>query len=562
MSAEYPDSQPEDADRTLNRRPPSELWGPWHIPSQNSAENRSAIAAQFKKSEDLTDPTQPLNADGAGIDPSTAYREHPSGALSYPPGVPGFSGYPPIQSYPPPGQGYPSVPTYPGMAASAAPGMPGMTSPPSYQGYASGPPLPPGYPSYNPNGYASNVAPYSPYAPYQAYPPYTPYPPRPKRDGYLFGVGIAALISSSLVLLAGLFALLVFIVLVVVPNNRAPVDQQFMVIVSALAFALIGVIGGGYGLYHSIRSVFLRKPSAGFGLPTFWLFVLLYLGVIGAGYVLHVQRMDVTNQLLTIFLILMAGLMPALAVLALGNRRLRFPKGARWPTSWRRFALAIVSGATLGIVVAGVLELVFTLALVHGQSVDPYLCLTRPDAPQCQNPQIYQLLLIAVAIIAPVEEAVKPLAVVILIGRVRSAAEAFVLGLSCGIGFDLIETSGYISSSYNDWLNTALVRTGAGLLHGLGAAMVALGWYYLTHPCRRRLPKSLGCWLYAVAQHAIWNGSWGTLLLPGAVGQFFSSSLTLGSVSVPYYDFINIVEAVIMLAFFLSITGRLRKASL
>ncbi|HEV2579728.1 MAG TPA: PrsW family glutamic-type intramembrane protease, partial [Ktedonobacteraceae bacterium] len=509
---EYPDSQPEDADRTVKRLPTSELWGPWYVPPQDSAENRPV--AQFKKPGDLTEPPRAVTVDGEGVDPQAVYREH----------------------------------------------LLPLPSNPSYQGYPSGPVMQPGYPPYSANGFASNAAPYQPYAPYAPYQTYPPPPPRPKRDGYLFGVGIAALVGSSLVLLAGLIALLFFIVLVVAPTSRVPADQQFMLVVSLLAFALIGVIGGSFGLYHSIRSVFLRKLSAGFALPTFWLFVLLYLGVIGAGYALHVQGMDVTNEPLTIFLILMAGLTPALAVLALGNRRLGFPKGASWPTTWRRFALAIVSGATLGIVIAGLLELVFTLVLVRGQNVDPFVCLTNPDAAPCQNPQVYQLLLIAVAVIAPlVEETVKPLAVVLLIGRVRSAAEAFVLGLSCGIGFDLIETSGYISSSYTGWLDTALVRTGAGLLHGLGAAMVALGWYYLTHPGKRRVPKALGCWLYAVAQHAIWNGSWGTLLLSGSVGQFFSNTLTLGSVAIPYYDFINIVEAIIMLAFFLYMTGRLRK---
>src|SRR5258708_19978767 len=105
------------------------------------------------------------------------------------------------------------------------------------------------------------------------------------------------------------------------------------------------------------------------------------------------------------------------------------------------------------------------------------------------------------------EETVKPLAVVILIGRVSSAAEAFVLGLACGIGFDLIETTGYISAGYQDWLNTALIRTGSGLLHGFVAAMVALGWYYLTHPGTHRWLKALGSWLYAVAHHALLNGS-------------------------------------------------------
>ena len=583
LSAEYPGSQPEDAEKTEPRKPTSELWGPWYVPSREGQEQRPASAGQFKKPGDLKDPAATAASEDFEIDPQVSYREHVSTTLPVPavppgaphsayplpdtnqPGVTGTSGYPPIQSYPPPGHGYPPAPTYPGMAA------PGMPSSPSYQGYTSGPPVPGNQPYGAYNGYAPLPAPYPPYPPYAPYPPYPPYlayPPQPRRDGYLYGVGIASLIGSVLVLLGGLVALLLLSILSAVPNSQLSANQQFMGIVTLLAFALIGVIGGGYGLYHSIRSVFLRRSSAAFALPTFWLFVGLYLVVIAAGYVLHTRGQDVANVPLTVFLILMAGLLPALAVLALGDRRLRYPKGngaekPGWPTTWRRFTLAIVSGATLGVLVAGVLEFLFQVALVRGQGIDPYLCLTNPNAAQCQNPQIYNLLLIAVALVAPlIEEAVKPLAAVILVGRVRSAAEAFVLGLSCGVGFDLIETSGYISSSYNDWLSTALIRSGASLLHGFGAAMVVLGWYYLTHPGKNRVPKALGCWLYAVAQHAIWNGSWGVVLLPGSIGQFFNNTLTVGSIGLPYYAFINIGEAVIMLAFFLYITGRLRRPSL
>ena len=372
-------------------------------------------------------------------------------------------------------------------------------------------------------------------------------------------MGIAAFVGSILVLLGGLFSLFLLFIVQTVRANTLTSSQSFTATVLFAAFALIGLIGGGYSLYHSIRSVFLRRPSSGFAIPPFWIFVVLYAVVIAGGFVLHNNGQDLANLMLLAILILLAGFFPAMAVLALGDRRLRFPKRAAWPTSWRRLALAIVSGATLGILVAGALELVLQAALVHGQSVNLLVCLNNPAAPECQNTNVYNLLFIAAAVIAPlVEETVKPLAVIILIGRMRSAAEAFVLGLACGIGFDLIETSGYISSSTTDWLNIALIRSGAGLLHGMGAAMVALGWYYLTHPGKNRVPKALGCWLYAVVQHALWNGSAFLTLLPGSTGEFFSKPLTIGSVTLPYFELVNIGEAVLILIFFLYITYRIR----
>ena len=387
-------------------------------------------------------------------------------------------------------------------------------------------------------------------------------PPEPKRDPYLLGVGIAALVGSGLLLLAGFGCLGLLALLAIAPHQNLSASSFFASIVLFITFAIAGIFGGIAGLYHGIRQVFFRKPSRDFSLPRFWIFVILYLIVVGIGFLLHTQGKDVAYPALTTVLIFLAGIFPALAVLALGVRRLHYPKSAPWPTSWRRLTLALISGATLSIVIAGALELAFGILLVRGNTVNPLICADQPNAPGCQNPGIYMLLLIMVAIIAPIiEETVKPIAVIVLIGRVRSAAEAFLLGLACGIGFDLIETTGYISSGYNGWLNVALIRTGAGLLHGFGAAMVALGWYYLTHAKKRRFLLAFLCWLYAVLQHALWNGSWGLVLIPGPIGDYFNNaSVTIGPVSVPAYEIINIVEALFMLVFFIYMTGRLRRS--
>ncbi len=453
-----------------------------------------------------------------------------------------------MQPPPPQGQGQ----SYPPQRAA----NPGNAQYPPYQGYGGYSPSYPPPPGYN--GYA----PYPPYPP-AAYYPYGPYAwqqPEPKRDPYLLGVGIAALVGASLVFLAGLACLGLLALLSIAPQQNVSASSLFASYVLFIAFAITGVVGGVAGLYHSIRQVFLRKPSRDFSLPRFWIFVILYLIVVGIGLLLHTQGKDVAYPPLTVVLILLAGIFPALAVLALGVRRLHFPRTASWPTTWRRFTLALLCGATLSIIIAGVLELVAGILLVHGQTANPLLCADQPNAPSCQNPGIYTLLLIMVSVIAPiVEETVKPIGAVVLMGRIRSAAEAFVLGLACGIGFDLIETTGYISSGYNDWLNVALIRTGSGLLHGFGAAMVALGWYYLIHGKNRRFLLAFLCWLYAVLQHALWNGSWGLVLIPGPIGNYFNNTnVNIGPYPIPAYEIINIVEALFMLAFFVYMTGRLR----
>lgn len=381
---------------------------------------------------------------------------------------------------------------------------------------------------------------------------------QPKRDGYLFAMNIVATVGASIVLLAGLGSAIFVLLLAVVHPRTISDSQYFSGLLTLTGFACAGIIGGGFSLYQCIRS-FMRKASASFALPWFWIFILLYIGVIAAGFGLQVNGQEVAYPVLTVFLIILAAIFPALALLALGDRRLRFPT---WATTWRRFTLAITSGATLGVGLALVLELVLLFLLVRGQSaINVQGCLTNPDPTSCQTSAAFNIIFITVAIIGPlVEETVKPLAVVIFIGRVRSAAEAFVLGLACGIGFALVETVGYIGSGYHDWLSVALERTGAGLLHGFGSAMVALGWYYLTHDDQKhRILKALGCWVYAVFQHFAWNATATLPLFPSPIGSTVNSwNLNLGFVSLPFIEVLNIIEAILILVFFLYITGKLR----
>jgi hypothetical protein len=141
-----------------------------------------------------------------------------------------------------------------------------------------------------------------------------------------------------------------------------------------------------------------------------------------------------------------------------------------------------------------------------------------------------------------------------------SAAEAFVLGLACGIGFDLVETSGYIAMGYRDWFDVALQRSSAGLLHGFGAGMVALGWYYLTHrgSHRHRMVLGFGCWVYAVLQHAVWNGSSFLQILPAPIGPLLSGNVPLGPYSFPVFLLVLVTESLLMLAFFVHVTEKLR----
>lgn len=389
-------------------------------------------------------------------------------------------------------------------------------------------------------------------------------PPRPKRDTYTLVVGIVAFIGSCLAVIGGLgCAALTLLAMFERSVGLLPFssDQYFASVMEYLTLGVAGLVGGGFCFYHSLCSLFLRKPSGTIWLPRFWMFVLGYLATLGVGFWLHTRGMDVAAPVGLGLLIILAGIFPALAIMALGIRRVRFPRSGAWPTTWRRLVLALVSGATLSIALASLLELIFGLLLAGAQSGDFLQFLKNPAA---SDSPLFGVLVILAAVVAPlIEELVKPLAVLALVGRVQSKAEAFTLGLACGIGFNLVETTGYISQGYNDWLNVALGRSGAGLLHGFGAAMVALGWYILTHPQegsrRRRSWLAFSCGGYAIAQHALWNGSVALVLLPGPLGAFFQTwSWNLGPLYVDGYELVNIAEVGAILVFFLYIAGRLR----
>lgn len=501
------------------------------------------------------------------------YQPGQTGPIAGTPGgmPPGYSGVVPVAPYGP-------QMAYPGQVPGVQPG---------YQPYAGYPGVPGQAPFYP--GNQVYAQPSSGYPAYPGYPMYSygwqMLPQQPKRDTYLLVAGIIAFSCSILVVLGGLGCLLIAGLAGFSPalTTRLSDSMYFASIILFLSFALAGIVGGGFCLYHSIRSLFLRKASRTIWLPRFWIFLLCYLATIGVGFWVQAQRLDAHPSALIGVLVYLGGVFPALTIMALGVRRLSFPRAdrpagkkfyqtwfrkgerrvAQWPTSWRRWTLALVSGATLSIALALILEYIFQLILLNGaqnEQITQFLNGPSDNLP----PSLYALALILLAVVAPlVEELVKPLAVVVLIGRVRSKAEAFVLGLACGIGFNLVETTGYISSNYNDWLTVTLVRSGAGLLHGFGAAMVALGWYYLTHKEEGRWPRrlllTLGCAGYAVLQHAFWNGSLGLAFLPGPIGEFFRTwSWGSGSLVLDGSELVNIVTVIAILAFFIFMSGRLR----
>ncbi|GCE26529.1 hypothetical protein KDA_20130 [Dictyobacter alpinus] len=513
------------------------------------------------------------------------YREHVSGPLRYS-DVPLRAAQPPAQTppshhpvqpqplYQQPGYGQPPY-QQPGQNGHAP-----YNQQPAANGWGQPYPAQPHYPyapqgGYQPqyNGYAPYGYPPYGYAPY-GYPPYSWQPAKPKRDTYQFVIAIIATVCSGLVLITGaICSLLLLVTVISLPYsaaNTSKPEQLFSGVTMLTALTLAGLGGGSFSLYHSIRAL-MRKKSwefkvtsirlGHFKLPWFALWLALYVVMLIIGLLIRGNEQIAANTWLTVLLIGLAGLLPALTIFALGAWRVHNKNDEHWTTTWRRVAVAMTSGATSAILFALILELILGLVLQAGLRINS-LNLDDPNMPIPNNMRAIIYLFLVVAVVAPVvEEGVKPLAVVTFIGRISSAKEAFILGMACGIGFDLVETAGYIGMGYSNWVDIAIQRSSAGLLHSFGAGMTALGWYYLTHSNslkNKRILIGLGCGLYAVLQHAIWNGSFVFQILPAPIGPYFDKgTIMIGSYPLPSIMIIYGVWTLLMVLFFLFVTGKL-----
>lgn len=457
----------------------------------------------------------------------------------YPQGTVASSGYPQNTA----GTGYPA---YPQGAPGIAPPSPGVApqaagQPPSGYGYV--------YPyGYAWPGYGYPYPYYYPYG-YGYYPSTWAWTKPPKAPGETYAQVISGIVlgmgvlSILLALLTGGVAALVGVTGVL---DSLPV--QDLLLVPAIA----GLTGGGFAIYYGIRGL-MRSPSPRFTLPRPWLFVgLTALVLVVAIVQWHLNlRAGPGPAIATFPLVLLSGALPAFAILSFASWRMRLP-GSR-----RHVWMSLFYGVTLAPLLALIGELIFSIILGR---ISPSAQLNPNDPARVIR------LLVEIAVSAPlIEEGVKPLAAILIMPRLRTAASAFLVGLAAGIGFDMFETTfTYIGTGEADWVQIAFVRVGAGLLHGLGAGMVALGWYYFINGkgVHRRWLKGVACIFYAVAQHAVFNGSAVLVdFLPQPVEKWLGQVFYIGQfpISVGYFPFFVLDALILVMLIFM--TGRLLRAS-
>jgi RsiW-degrading membrane proteinase PrsW (M82 family) len=444
-----------------------------------------------------------------------------------PAGTPGYAAYPEYTPYSPYGAAY---------AYGYGAGYYGY---PNYPGY---PPSPYQYPAYYPT--------YASYA-YTSY--YPPAAPR-RAPGETYRLVIAWIVTSfsGLSILSGLILGL----LAVVAGARGGLDS-LAALAEIAALVIAGLAGGGAGLAYGIAAI-LRRPSPRFSFPSAWIFLGLTVAAIAGGVVLWNAEPAPGSGFAILPLVLLAGLLPALAIFAFAAHRLNYP------TTWRHAMVSLSYGATGAVLVAVILEGVLALVAALFLNVPYNPNLLQSFSPSSSSEVV--LLFLLLSVIAPlVEEGVKPLGAVLILPRIRGPNEAFLVGLAAGTGFAVIETVGYFGMGQADWITVAIERLGAGLLHGVGAGMGALGWYYLLRGkgVRRRWWLGFGALAYAVLQHAIFNASNLLSLIPGVAPILNSSEPLVRLGRLPLGRDIVLVFGiyVIILIVLVVVTGRLRRAA-
>ncbi len=401
------------------------------------------------------------------------------------------------------------------------------------------------------------------------YPPYI-YPPYYRPSGYtpLYRAPrvrepgeVYRLVVSWIVLVLGALSFLCGTVLLVLAALGVGLGMggSLATLTSLADFSIAPFIGGIAALYYGLTGL-LNMHSSRVSLPRPSFFVILTALALGAGVVLWDLRRSPGPALAVLPLAVLAGILPALAILAFCASRLRLP------SSRRHLWMSLAYGGTLAPLIAILLELFLTLvvSLIFGalgiQSNSGVANLNSVPT----SPADIAFMLAVVSVIAPlVEEGLKPLGAVLIMRRLHTPAEAFLLGLAGGIGFDMFETIGYIGSGEADWVSVAIERLGAGLLHGVGAGMAALGWYYLMNGkgVRLRWLRGISAIAYAVVQHGFFNGSSLLGTIPGTFGKLFSSPVPWVGVPLQTGDALYFLYYALLLALLTYITGRLRHAS-
>ncbi len=289
----------------------------------------------------------------------------------------------------------------------------------------------------------------------------------------------------------------------------------------SLTLALFTTGAGLTAAWHAFRSLH-HKPSRPQSLPPAWMLAGLFGFFVAVGLLIYSADFA-PGLFFPPILLIAAALPPLLAVSWFANMRAE-------GLTWRRGVLAFAGGATAGVIIALLLEIllpVIVLALVSGlatvmtQSVNTALnALAGEQVAKAITSPGFIFLFVQLAIIAPLaEEFAKPLVTLPLM-RYLSRRDAFLVAAMAGAGFAALENVIYAGMGFSFWAGILVVRALGGAIHPLGAGLVGLGWRDILRNEANAWPRWFIRFGAAAGMHALWNG--GSLLVITLAGaQFF-----------------------------------------
>jgi len=113
-------------------------------------------------------------------------------------------------------------------------------------------------------------------------------------------------------------------------------------------------------------------------------------------------------------------------------------------------------------------------------------------------------------IVPLIDEALKPVGMWFLFGRLQRPAAGFVAGMLCGAGYAMFESLVAFNGG-EQWVSVTLARAGTAVVHITLSGLV--GWAMVGAWRQRRYLALAGTYLAAVAIHGTWNAMTVTLVI-------------------------------------------------
>lgn len=286
------------------------------------------------------------------------------------------------------------------------------------------------------------------------------------------------------------------------------------------SIAFLGLLPGTILVYHGISAAMgeesgpFRAPSAAGPLALFGLSIALGAAAMAAAMAASTPLAAPMPPLH-----LLAGVLPAVALVGIVATGMRGRGTALPGLTWRQLLLAIALSMALAMTLVALLEGLagggMLVALLSRAGAfegardleDVGNALRDSDLFLGKGEQLLLVMVLA-AVVAPlVEEAFKGLAVRLTLSEGSTRFSAMVLGVAAGAAFGVMEALAYglyaFSDPSLDWWSLMLVRAGATVMHAFNTALVGLGWYAGLREGRWR--RALAAYGAAVAIHAAWN---------------------------------------------------------